>query len=55
LTDKQRLEFDELFEEKIFPSSPLADPAIPFYISNRSLNLAVSVRDPLRAALTSRG
>ena len=49
LTDTQRLEFDELFEEKIFPIlTPLAvDPGHPFpYISNRSLNLAVSVRDP---------
>ena len=49
LKDKQRRGFDALFEEKIFPIlTPLAvDPGHPFpYISNRSLNLAVTVRDP---------
>ncbi|HEV8573204.1 MAG TPA: RNA degradosome polyphosphate kinase [Dehalococcoidia bacterium] len=49
LKEKQKREFDVLFEEKIFPIlTPLAvDPGHPFpYISNRSLNLAVSVRDP---------
>lgn len=50
LTEKQQREFDDLFQEKIFPIlTPLAvDPGHPFpYISNRSLNLAVSVRDPV--------
>ena len=49
LTVKQRRGFDDLFQEKIFPIlTPLAvDPGHPFpYISNRSLNLAVTVRDP---------
>jgi polyphosphate kinase len=49
LTDKQRRGFDDLFQEKIFPIlTPLAvDPGHPFpYISNLSLNLAVTVRDP---------
>jgi len=49
LTEKQKREFDVLFHEKIFPIlTPLAvDPGHPFpYISKRSLNLAVSVRDP---------
>ena len=49
LKDKQRRGFDALFQEKIFPIlTPLAvDPGHPFpYISNRSLNLAVTVRDP---------
>jgi polyphosphate kinase len=48
LTDKQRRGFDALFQEKVFPIlTPLAvDPGHPFpYISNRSLNLAVTVRD----------
>lgn len=52
LTEKQKREFDDLFQEKIFPIlTPLAvDPGHPFpYISNRSLNLAVSVRDPAAA------
>jgi polyphosphate kinase len=50
LTEQQRREFDDLFQEKIFPIlTPLAvDPGHPFpYISNRSLNLAVSVCDPV--------
>ncbi|MGI5213608.1 RNA degradosome polyphosphate kinase [Plantactinospora sp. CA-290183] len=45
--ERQRL--DSYFRDQIFPVlTPLAvDPAHPFpYISNRSLNLAVSVRDP---------
>ena len=49
LTVKQRRGFDDLFHEKIFPIlTPLAvDPGHPFpFISNRSLNLAVTVRDP---------
>jgi polyphosphate kinase len=49
LTVKQRRGFDDLFQDKIFPIlTPLAvDPGHPFpYISNRSLNLAVTVRDP---------
>jgi len=48
LTVKQRRGFDDLFQDKIFPIlTPLAvDPGHPFpYISNRSLNLAVTVRD----------
>jgi polyphosphate kinase len=49
LTAKQRRGFDDLFQDKIFPIlTPLAvDPGHPFpFISNRSLNLAVTVRDP---------
>jgi polyphosphate kinase len=49
LTEQQKREFDDLFQQKIFPIlTPLAvDPGHPFpYISNRSLNLAVSVCDP---------
>ena len=48
LSVKQRRGFDDLFQDKIFPIlTPLAvDPGHPFpYISNRSLNLAVTVRD----------
>jgi len=48
LTDEQRRGFDALFQERVFPIlTPLAvDPGHPFpYISNRSLNLAVTVRD----------
>ncbi len=48
LTVKHRRGFDDLFQDKIFPIlTPLAvDPGHPFpYISNRSLNLAVTVRD----------
>ena len=54
LTEKQKGEFDDLFQEKIFPIlTPLAvDPGHPFpYISNLSLNLAVSVRDPAAARI----
>jgi polyphosphate kinase len=49
LSDADRVHLDELFAERIFPVlTPLAvDPAHPFpYISNLSLNLAVTVRDP---------
>ncbi|MPZ70312.1 MAG: RNA degradosome polyphosphate kinase [Actinobacteria bacterium] len=49
LDDLQRKELDELFRHRIFPVvTPLAvDPSHPFpYISNRSLNLAVLVREP---------
>lgn len=49
LSDKQRRDCEALFRDKIFPIlTPLAvDPGHPFpYISNRSLNLAVSVLDP---------
>jgi len=48
LSVTQRRGFDDLFQDKIFPIlTPLAvDPGHPFpYISNRSLNLAVTVRD----------
>ncbi len=51
LDDDQRKALDELFEREIFPVlTPLAvDPTHPFpYISNLSLNLAVTVRDPER-------
>ena len=56
LSADDRRYVDELFAERIFPVlTPLAvDPAHPFpYISNLSLNLAVTVRDPdtRRAAL----
>ena len=49
LSDDDRAHLDDLFAELIFPVlTPLAvDPAHPFpYISNLSLNLAVTVRDP---------
>ena len=49
LAGSQRRELDELFLQRIFPIvTPLAvDPGHPFpYISNLSLNLAVTVRDP---------
>jgi polyphosphate kinase len=48
LGDEHRAQLARVFEERIFPVlTPLAvDPAHPFpYISNLSLNLAVSVRD----------
>jgi polyphosphate kinase len=51
LDDDQRKHLEELFEREIFPVlTPLAvDPTHPFpYISNLSLNLAVTVRDPDR-------
>jgi len=50
LDDDDRRHLDHLFEQQIFPVlTPLAvDTAHPFpYISNLSLNLAVTVRDPL--------
>lgn len=49
LGDEDRSYLDELFVRRMFPVlTPLAvDPGHPFpYISNMSLNLAVSVRDP---------
>ncbi len=49
LDDDDRTYLVEVFEHRIFPVlTPLAvDPGHPFpYISNMSLNLAVSVRDP---------
>jgi polyphosphate kinase len=49
LSDDDRAHLDDLFTESIFPVlTPLAvDPAHPFpYISNLSLNLAVTVHDP---------
>ncbi len=49
LSGDDRAHLDDLFAELIFPVlTPLAvDPAHPFpYISNLSLNLAVTVRDP---------
>ncbi|HEX5630220.1 MAG TPA: polyphosphate kinase 1, partial [Acidimicrobiia bacterium] len=51
LDDDQRKTLDDLFDREIFPVlTPLAvDPTHPFpYISNLSLNLAVTVRDPER-------
>jgi polyphosphate kinase len=52
LDDDDRSHLVEVFEQRIFPVlTPLAvDPGHPFpYISNMSLNLAVSVRDPKTA------
>jgi polyphosphate kinase len=49
LTDKQRENIDDYFQEIIFPVlTPLAfDPGHPFpHISNLSLNLAVVIEDP---------
>jgi polyphosphate kinase len=49
VSDDDRAHLEEMFAESIFPVlTPLAvDPAHPFpYISNLSLNLAVTVRDP---------
>ncbi len=49
LTQEQRVYLHEYFQEQIFPVlTPLAvDPSHPFpYISNRSLNLAVLIKDP---------
>ncbi len=49
LSAEDRVLLDEMFVDSIFPVlTPLAvDPAHPFpYISNLSLNLAVTVRDP---------
>ncbi len=49
LSGDDRAHLDEMFVDSIFPVlTPLAvDPAHPFpYISNLSLNLAVTVRDP---------
>jgi polyphosphate kinase len=49
LDDSDREYLDAVFEQQVYPVlTPLAvDPAHPFpYISNLSLNLAVSVRDP---------
>lgn len=49
LTQEQRTYLQRYFEEQIFPVlTPLAvDPSHPFpYISNRSLNLAVVVKNP---------
>jgi polyphosphate kinase len=49
LDDTDRKHLDEVFERRIFPVlTPLAvDPGHPFpYISNLSLNLAVTVREP---------
>ncbi|WP_254566021.1 polyphosphate kinase 1 [Oscillatoria sp. HE19RPO] len=49
LNQEQRTYLQQYFEEEIFPVlTPLAvDPGHPFpYISNRSLNLAVVIKDP---------
>lgn len=51
LSEKQIQQVQDYFEEMIFPAlTPLAvDPGHPFpHISNLSLNLAVSIRDPGR-------
>ena len=53
LDDDDRTYLDDVFSNRIFPVlTPLAvDPGHPFpYISNLSLNLAVSVRDPSTGA-----
>ena len=52
LGDDDVKELDEIFEDRIFPVlTPLAvDPGHPFpYISHLSLNLAVTMRDPVTA------
>ena len=49
LTEKQRKYLDNYFEEQVFPViTPLGvDPSHPFpYISNLSLNLAVTIKNP---------
>jgi polyphosphate kinase len=49
LTDAERVRLDDLFRDRIFPIlNPLAvDPSHPFpYVSGRSLNLAIQLRNP---------
>ena len=49
LTDEERRDLDKVYEDQIYPVlTPLAfDPSHPFpFISNLSLNLAVSIRNP---------